>query len=389
MRCVRSVLYLSVAAFCALRPNGAEAKTYAFKKIADTTEGFANFIDGPTGINASGDVVFRASRNGQSGIFKGNGSGVVTVADAAGAFKGFGFAPSINDSGAVAFVAGLDTGGSGIYVENGGGGPVNQIASSGTYFEASFNSIISINSSGTVAFYGSQGGVSGIFSGAGGTLTTIANRNGPFSSFVEGPSINDAGVVVFSAFDLANRQGVYTGSGGTITTITAATSDDAPLLSFARPSINASGKVVFRAARYADVHGIYTATAGTPAAPVAEKSGSYDSFSVFSAPAINSAGDVAFLATLDSGRTGIFTGPDPITDVVVRTGMPLFGSTIQSLLFFRGLNDNGDIAFGYNLSDGRAGVAVAVVPEPAGGLAALAMLALIGVRRRRRTHHPA
>ena len=62
---------------------------------------------------------------------------------------------------------------------------------------------------------------------------------------------------------------------------------------------------------------------------------------------------MAFYASLDAGGTGIFTSDD-LVNAVVRTGDALFGSTVTSLNFFReGLNDSGQLAFYYSLSDGR------------------------------------
>jgi PEP-CTERM motif len=122
---------------------------------------------------------------------------------------------------------------------------------------------------------------------------------------------------------------------------------------------------------------------------VADNSGRFRSWGMLgfghvAGPSINSAGTVAFFAFLDAGGSGIFTGDDPLTDTVIRTGDALFGSTVTDLSFFRGLNDNGDITFRYHLADGRTGVAVAVVPEPASwALSGLGGLGIL-VRRRRR-----
>ena len=79
---------------------------------------------------------------------------------------------------------------------------------------------------------------------------------------------------------------------------------------------------------------------------------------------------MAFTALLDAGddERGIFTGADPLADKVIRVGDPLFGSTISELFSLNeSLNDSGQIAFFYSLSDGRFGIARAdplVIPEP-------------------------
>ena len=83
---------------------------------------------------------------------------------------------------------------------------------------------------------------------------------------------------------------------------------------------------------------------------------------------MNDEGVVAFLAFDSGGRHGVYIGDDPTADAVIRSGDPLFGSTVVRLdLTGLGINNNGDIAFGYRLADGREGVAVArIVPEPVG-----------------------
>ncbi|MEI9895591.1 MAG: choice-of-anchor tandem repeat NxxGxxAF-containing protein [Chthoniobacter sp.] len=58
-----------------------------------------------------------------------------------------------------------------------------------------------INASGTVGFYaGLDAGGTGIFTVAGGTVTSVALSSGPtFSAFDTIPSINNAGTVAFTA----------------------------------------------------------------------------------------------------------------------------------------------------------------------------------------------
>lgn len=68
---------------------------------------------------------------------------------------------------------------------------------------------------------------------------------------------------------------------------------------------------------------------------------------------------------LDAGGKGLFTGTDPVADRVILTGDELFGATLADLSFYRGFNNNGQVAFVYQLSDSRTGIAIATpVPEP-------------------------
>ncbi len=85
------------------------------------------FADSNVSLNDAGTVAFRKT-NG-TGIVTVNGRLMTTIVDSAGPLKSFGFAPSMNAVGTVAFVAGvgdIDSGGFGIYTGN--GGPLTTIA---------------------------------------------------------------------------------------------------------------------------------------------------------------------------------------------------------------------------------------------------------------------
>ncbi len=93
---------------------------------------------------------------------------------------------------------------------------------------------------------------------------------------------------------------------------------------------------------------------------------------------------MAFLAQLDAGGDGIFTGPDAVLDKVIEEGDPLSSSTVTDLAFHRGLNDLGEIAFKYTLDNGVVGIAIAQIPEPTTIALLFAGGATLLVRRRRR-----
>ncbi len=85
--------------------------------------------------------------------------------------------------------------------------------------------------------------------------------------------------------------------------------------------------------------------------------------------AINNKGLVAFGAykdQLELDHYGIFVGPDPVADKVIKAGDLLDGVAVENLTFSRnGLNNLGQIAFLAYMSDGTQGVWVATpVPEP-------------------------
>jgi len=84
-------------------------------------------------------------------------------------------------------------------------------------------------------------------------------------------------------------------------------------------------------------------------------------------PVINARGEVGYLG-LTTEAFGILTGSDPIANLVIRQGDPLFGSTVQSLRF-GGINGAGKIVFLAGLSDGRQVVVVASPPAVQADLA--------------------
>ena len=140
-----------------------------------TSGGVATRIGGGgySAINDSGTVAYNRSLFPGEAIVTGNGGSLTTITDSSGPLKVFGYQPAINNSGTVAFVAGVGDRDSEAY---------------------------------------------GIYSGNGGALTTIADLSGPFNYFdLYGtqPSINGAGIVAFAAGLDAGGFGIFTGDGVT------------------------------------------------------------------------------------------------------------------------------------------------------------------------------
>lgn len=336
---------------------GVSAQSYTFTNIADTGGLFSDF-EVPS-INAGRTVAFFAELSaGGEGIFTGSGGAITTIADTdSGPFAGFGPVPTINASGTVAFHAFPTAGGESLHT--GSGGAITLVVDTSGPF-SSFGEP-SINASGTVAVQGGPDtGGDGTYTFSGGTTTTIAESGGEFFTFVGRPSINAAGTASFVAFtDDGDEEGVFIGNGGPITTIAHTTGPFALLLG-SNPSINDSGTVAFLAPTDAGAFGIFTGNGGATT-PIVDASGP---FFGFGDPALNADGTVAFAATFDNPGVGggIFIGDDPVADKVIQIGDPLFGSTVTLLFFAKaGLNDDGDVAFGYTLDNGVSGIAVAAV----------------------------
>lgn len=142
--------------------------------ISDTSNRFDSFGN-PT-INDSGTLAFRAELDeGGSGIFTSNDSDITPIADTSGQFSFFGFPtpygnfltdPAINNRGEVAFLAGLDTGGYGIFTSSNLADKVIAIGDSlfsSTVTELFFSNK-GLNNHGQLAFYARLAdGTEGIF----------------------------------------------------------------------------------------------------------------------------------------------------------------------------------------------------------------------------------
>jgi hypothetical protein len=376
-----------------------KAVSYSFTNIVDTT------IVGPTGSTftkldqptISGDMVaFVGTYNSGHGIFRGNGGSLTTIvkkgeSGPAGSF-GFVAAPSISGDN-VAFYGGMSDSlqTSGIFVGSGGQLITIALARDSAPIGEFFSFDNPSSSGGNVAFFASFGAdashqSSGIFVGSGGSLTTISKSGDPaplgtFSNFQD-PAIR-GDTVAFVGHYVGS--GVFVGNGGPLTII-AKSDDPAPFgtfINFSWPSI--SGNNVAFIGSGVSSEGVFMASIGDPVEAIITL-GDPAPVGVFNGFRDTTIGGntVAFLGVF--GETpgayesaGIFTSADGLMTTVIKTGDPLFGSTVE--LFSDSSapavvldpSGTGSIAFRYLLADGRWGVGLArPVPEPS-------MTILIGV----------
>ena len=367
------------------------ATIYDFTLIATSNTGPLHNLGVPS-INDSGAVAFQASLTaGGNAVFTGSGGPLTTIVNSnGGVFNTFslGAQPMINNSGTVAFFGQLNPGAAGnpsstsatngIFTGNGTTITTIALADGSTYSSVSF--IPSINNTGVVAFQaGLAAGGQGIFTGNGTTTNTIITTS---TNVLGNPDINDAGTVAYwermGTFPGPFTFGVFSSDGTTTTTI-AQTGSGFFLFGSgtASPKINDDGTVAFTAVSLG-LQGIDTGSGG-PLTDIVDSSGPFSISFATSNFSLNDSGELAFISNLKAGGTGIFTGPDPVNDKVIETGDPLFGSTVANVAFHTnlnfsssndgGLNDNGALAFWATLSDGRQVVVVATpetvtVPEP-------------------------
>lgn len=113
---------------------------------------------------------------------------------------------------------------------------------------------------------------------------------------------------------------------------------------------------------------------------IANLDGDYKSFGRV---VINDNGIVLFEASLDSETShGIFSGPDPVTDLLVKTGQVLESGPVLSVIELGDLNNNNQFTFLTSQFGGDRSVWVATIPEPT--TLGLLAPAIMGLLRRRR-----
>jgi len=364
---------------------------YQFARIADTSGTFTGF--GSAALSDNGTVAFganfTANSSGFYGLFRSMNSFLTTIAtnqtDSAptSGFWNIG-RPMVNDSGQVAFTAGSPTAVAGVHYGT-GGAPITLADSSMSGFGEGFPANAAINNGGGVSFIAendnSPSFQSVFVKQIGGGLTTIADANGPpFSAFYQ-TDINEHDKVAFIA-QISSGRAIFLGDGnssaGSIVDTTGSFS------SFLSVVLNDSDDIVFRAANDGGGQSINKSVGGT-LSEIANTVGSQ--FSVLDDPAVNDLGEVLFSArTTTSVPEGIFSGPNPVDDLILGSGDALDGSTITGIRLFRhGFNDSGQFVFKATLSDGREGIYLAsssAIPEPSATFLLAVGVLIIGLRRR-------
>lgn len=398
-----------VLALCAMlmssAPPAQGAATYTFTKIADNAGVEFRYLNthDPVCLNDAGMVAFGAQATNGSPhdvILMGNGGLLTIVATDNGttnhgaAFSEFGTGLGLNDSNQVVFNAMW---------------PVNSgIDYSTLVYDPAADTIrdrnldvasdAAINDVGTVIalWYGRE--FLAREEGVGFSLMVGSdNRGYPtslYSGALGGDSINNSNQVAFTwgYLPASSKPGVFvtrptqpTNFADLTPIIIALTnrvadyragSNSAPIIktnyfyAFSySPSINDSGEVAFEASLTNSSgigQGIFVGNGTTALTNIAGTMN--DPFAALYAVSINNSGETAFTAhayNFPYGGTGVFTGPNPNSDTVIVSGDSLFGGTVSGVSTYgpNFLNNRGQIVFGYALTDGTQGIAVAT-PHP-------------------------
>ena len=370
-------------------------------------------------LNDAGQAAFTGELTGtaggtadDTGVFRGDGGALTQVArggqtapDGNGTLFGFN-RPALNDAGQAAF-SGTLTGTAGGNADRGGvfrgdGGALTQVARAGRAApdgNGTFSGFGSpaLNDAGQAAFRGFLTGTaggsadnSGLFRGDGGALTQVARTgraapdgNGTFDRFFS-PVLNVSGQVAFvgnltgTAGGTADDEGVFRTDGGALTQVArtgrAAPDGNGTFISLGSPALNDAGQTAFTgtltgtAGGTADNEGVFRGDGGAltqvaragQAAP--DGNGTFDRFV---GATLNDVGQVAFRGELtgtaggSADDRGVFTGDGADLLTVVREGDALAGGAVSSVSFNvrDGLNEFGQIAYSYTLTNGDDGVA--------------------------------
>ena len=329
---------------------------------------------------------------------------VVDTTDTApghGVFTSFGVNPSVSGNN-LAFNGFYSGGaGGGIYTGSVGATGAAKVVDStdtapghGAFNSFAFPPSVSGNN---VAFIAGYSGGQGIYTGSVGVVgaakvvdpSDTAPGHGAFTGFFDSPSVSGSNLAFRGIY--SGGEGIYTGSVGAtgafkVVDLTDTAPGHGTFTFFVPPSISGSNLAFLGG--YSGGQGIYTGSVGaTGVAKVVDTGDTAPGHGVFTGFGNSSVsgGNVAFFGWY-SGGFGLYLangGAGGSLSAVLNTGDALFGSTVTDLSMGRFAYDNDAIAFSYTLANGRSGVGVAIVPEPA-SLSLLALGGLTVLRRRPR-----
>lgn len=322
--------------------------SYQFTKIADTRGGvFRSFYLSPS-IDGQGMVLFRANlTGGGQGIFQSDGLITTQIATTTEKFEAFRGSPAVSDNGKIVFLGSRSS-------EDFGYSRGTDITGDFLYSNEEFVELgdLVINNGGMLAFKGKKARgrrqYNQVFLGDGGRPIAIPDsKNNQIGKL----SLNNHGHVVFSTGDK-----IYVSDGKTTRLLTDGVKE---YFLFYRPVINDFGMVVVQTAsepRKGWIIKHLVVISDGQVQVLASTQGPFHD--LVSSHAVNNHGKIVFIAVLESGLTGLFTGPNPVRDVVIKQGGQLFGAKIVEGPVFsnRGFNDAGQIVFYARLEDGTEGI---------------------------------
>jgi hypothetical protein len=329
--------------------------------IAQGNYDFTNLVDsnqlelGPVlRLNDDGKVLLY--NGSQTAIFVSSTSGVEKVVDQAQFPGAISIAADFNDQGILAL--GVTGTGDATAIYRLTGNQTEKLVGSSDFISAGS---VEINELGAVAFAGRRRTSpieNGVFrtNTGGGYDTLLLTGNSARASNIQ---IDDSGAVYFVDSPPGLGQGIYRNDAGGLTEVVHR--GGGVHWDFADPLVNANGLIAFGGAIVDSggnlVNGFVGHEGGQPLVFV-DLAGPFDNIS--NRLALNDLGAIAFNARPAGGEFGVFAGPDPNLDVVLKPGDDLFGSKVTGGFVTRnGLNNLGQLAIQYTLENGVVGVALA------------------------------
>jgi hypothetical protein len=188
--------------------------------------------------------------------------------------------------------------------------------------------------------------------------TDTVNNQGHFFSMYD-PDMNSSGVLAFTGQDAQQRSGLFIGTsqqdyaavkGGTA----AGTFVLNNILTGKTPAINDAGDTAFLATTMNGRLGIFLRDADGTVAPVVTSADMWSTgFHQFHSVGLNNAGDIAFHGSLGAdafqATRGIFAGEN--FHKIIGLGDTLEGKTVTDIQFAEAINDAGQIGFHATLKD--------------------------------------
>jgi hypothetical protein len=374
---------------------------YTFTNIVDSTTDsgllFAHFaIEGSTVAVKLSDEVFKVEAGVRTTIAKQGDP--APSGDFPSLFSASG---GVDVRGGTVVFRGQYTGGSGIFT--GSGGPLTTIAKTGDAspvgavagIAGATDLGISGNSVAFTALVSTPATQVVVFRSTAGTLTPIAKTGDPapsgtFISLPFGAAIGGNRVATVGGYG-GGGAGLFTGDGGALTTI-AKRGDAGPggTLDGTFQPFAMSGDTVAFEATAGGVSALFTGSGGplTRIVKVGDPAPT-GTFSMFDVGGIaNNGSDVLFSGDWTGGGQGLFLSSHGATTSILQRGNLLFGqSLIGVAVLSRSLDPSGsgNVAFRYTLANGVSGIALAT-PVPEPAALTLALAALAPAIRRRGAH---
>lgn len=337
-------------------PSSSGAGQYTFTKIAESGGGIAGF--GNFSINDGGKVEFLVRlTDGTEKILVGDGVSTTTIADTTGDFfrflSGGHYGKHIGGSGAVAFLAQRNSGEIGLFL---GDGVTTKLIVDNTG-TVDIIEQLTINQGDTVAFRRVfSDDTTAIFRGNTEGVVALVTSDDILKPIGGSVILDNDEVAYIDLLGVGNKRRIVVTDG--VSAQILAESEGIGVI-----AINNQKTVAYFRAIVGSVS--IVVTDGTISTTLVEDTGS-GPFRDFSNFGIADDGIVVFGANVGLGGadSGIFFGPDPVLDKIIRTGDDLFGSTVTQVGFIPGaLNKNGTLAFFAQLNDGRSVIARAEPPR--------------------------